>query len=55
MVFKKLYNNKFINNDIYTFILNDIKRITGIKEEVNVTIIDLYDNGPVIIFLLNKK
>ena len=40
---------------IYTFILNDIKRISGMREEVNVTIIDLYDSGPVIIFLLNKK
>ena len=35
--------------------MNVRKRIIGINELVNVTIIDLYDNGPVIIFLLKKK
>jgi hypothetical protein len=35
--------------------LKDIKRAKGIDEHVNVTIIDLKDKGPVIIFLLKKK
>ena len=44
----------FINNNICTLILNAKKRMRGSNEEVNVTIIDFRDSGPVIIFLKKK-
>ena len=44
----------FINNNICTLILNAKKRIRGSNEDVNVTIIDFKDSGPVIIFLKKK-
>ena len=48
-------NTKFINYCGLTFILKDKKRIKGTSWIVNVTIIDLRDNGPVINFFLQKK
>ena len=44
----------FINNNIYTSMLNAKKRMKGSNEDVKVTIIDFKDSGPVIIFLKKK-
>ena len=47
---------KYLNfiNKKYTSMLNTKKRMKGSKEDVNVTIIDFKDSGPVIIFLKKK-